>query len=67
MQTFGDPTSYDIMFGHDKCNYTKRTHLIFNYKGKSVLKKSDLAYKQENDGTSHVSRLELKPDKHRSS
>merc|ERR1712137_239416 len=60
--TFGDPTPYNIMFGPDKCGYTKRTHLIFNYKGKNVLKKSDLAYKQENDGTSHVYRLILKPD-----
>merc|ERR1712176_1152880 len=41
---------------------TKRTHLIFNYKGKNVLKKSDLSYKQENDGTSHVYRLIVKPD-----
>merc|ERR1712070_569209 len=61
-KTFGDPTPYNIMFGPDKCGYTKRTHLIFNYKGKNVLKKSDLAYKQENDGTSHVYRLVLKPD-----
>merc|ERR1712137_1462327 len=62
MGTFGDPTPYNIMFGPDKCGNTKRTHLIFNYKGKNVLKKSDLAYKQENDGTSHVYRLILKPD-----
>jgi len=41
LSTFGDPTSYNIMFGPDKCGYTKRTHLIFNYKGKNVLKKSD--------------------------
>jgi calreticulin len=61
-KAFGDPTPYNIMFGPDKCGYTKRTHLIFNYKGKNVLKKSDLAYKQENDGTSHVYRLVLKPD-----
>merc|ERR1712056_123511 len=40
----------------------KRTHLIFNYKGKNVLKKSDLAYKQEGEGTSHVYRLIVKPD-----
>merc|ERR1712066_761547 len=33
-----------------------------NYKGKNVLKKADLAYKQENDGTSHVYRLTVKPD-----
>merc|ERR1711865_1252502 len=60
--TFGDPTVYNIMFGPDKCGYTKRTHLIFNYKGKNVLKKSDLSYKQEGEGTSHVYRMVLKPD-----
>merc|ERR1719465_248684 len=60
--TFGDPTPYNIMFGPDKCGYTKRTHLIFQYKGKNVLKKSDLAYKQEGEGTSHLYRLTLKPD-----
>merc|ERR1712226_1569369 len=38
------------------------THLIFNYKGKNVLKKSDLSYKQEGEGTSHVYRMLLKPD-----
>merc|ERR1711920_893932 len=59
---FGDPTVYNIMFGPDKCGYTKRTHLIFNYKGKNVLKKSDLDYKQETDGTSHGYRMILKPD-----
>merc|ERR1711920_855363 len=59
---FGDPTVYNIMFGPDKCGYTKRTHLIFQYKGKHVLKKSDLEYKQEGEGTSHLYRLILKPD-----
>merc|ERR1719265_2203253 len=59
---FGDPTVYNIMFGPDKCGYTKRTHLIFNYKGKHVLKKTDLAYKQEGEGTSHLCRMLLKPD-----
>merc|ERR1712100_499178 len=58
----GDPTIYNIMFGPDKCGYTKRTHLIFQYKGKNVLKKSDLDYKQEGEGTSHLYRLILKPD-----
>merc|ERR1711971_821727 len=62
LTTFGDPTPYNIMFGPDKCGYTKRTHLIFNYDGKNVLKKSDLAYKQEGEGTSHVYRMHLKPD-----
>jgi len=59
---FGDPTPYSIMFGPDKCGYTKRTHLIFNYEGKNVLKKTDLAYKQDDEGTSHLYRLTLKPD-----
>merc|ERR1712242_553954 len=59
---FGDPTPYSIMFGPDKCGYTKRTHLIFTYKGKNVLKKSDLPYKQEGEGTSHLYRLVVKPD-----
>merc|ERR1712070_276675 len=59
---FGDPTVYNIMFGPDKCGYTKRTHLIFQYKGKNVLKKSDLAYKQEPDQVSHLYRMTLKPD-----
>jgi len=59
---FGDPTVYNIMFGPDKCGYTKRTHLIFNYKGTNVLKKADLDYKQEGEGTSHLYRMTLKPD-----
>merc|ERR1712072_1305597 len=50
------------MFGPDKCGYTKRTHLIFQYKGKNVLKKTDLDYKQENEGTSHLYTLIVKPD-----
>merc|ERR1719195_1202701 len=62
LSTFGDPTPYNIMFGPDKCGYTKRTHLIFNYQGKNVLKKSDLTYKQENEGTSHLYTMILKPD-----
>jgi len=62
LTTFGDPTPYNIMFGPDKCGYTKRTHLIFNYKGKNVLKQKDLPYKQEKEGTSHLYRLVVKPD-----
>merc|ERR1712193_57910 len=61
-KAFGDPTEYNIMFGPDKCGYTKRTHLIFNYKGKNVLKKSDLSYKQEGEGTSHLYRMILRKD-----
>merc|ERR1712014_180784 len=63
LATFGDPTAYNIMFGPDKCGYTKRTHLIFNYKDTNVLKKSDLSYKQgEDSGISHLYRMVLKPD-----
>merc|ERR1712151_1454675 len=61
-KAFGDPTEYNIMFGPDKCGYSKRTHLIFNYKGKNVLKKSDLDYKQDDQGISHLYRLTVKPD-----
>jgi len=61
-KSFGDPTAYNIMFGPDKCGYTKRTHLIFSYKGKNVLKKTDLTYKQEPEATSHLYRMILKPD-----
>merc|ERR1739848_672229 len=61
-KAFGDPTVYNIMFGPDKCGYNKRTHLIFNYKGKNVLKKSDLSYKQDGEGLSHLYTLVVKPD-----
>merc|ERR1719399_1281035 len=61
-KAFGDPTPYNVMFGPDKCGYNKRTHLIFSYKGKNVLKKTDLAYKQEGEGTSHLYTMILKPD-----
>ena len=30
------PTPYNIMFGSDKCGYTKMTHLIFNFKGRNI-------------------------------
>jgi len=59
---FGDPTPYNIMFGPDQCNADKRTHLIFSFKGENVLKKSELPYKQEGEGVSHLYRLVLKPD-----
>merc|ERR1711879_392790 len=61
-KAFADPTVYIIMFGPGKCGYSKRTHLIFNYQGKNVLKKTDLAYKQEGEGKSHLYRMLLKPD-----
>jgi len=62
LSTFGDPTAYSIMFGPDECGSSKRTHLIFNYDGKNVLKKTDLPYKQDSPGVSHLYRLTLRPD-----
>lgn len=50
------------MFGPDQCNADKRTHLIFTYNGKNYLKKSELPFKQEGEGLSHLYRLVLKPD-----
>jgi calreticulin len=61
-EQFGDPTAYNIMFGPDKCGSKKRTHLIFSYKGKNVLKTADLPYKQDKDKLSNLYRLVLKPD-----
>jgi len=62
LTTFGEPTPYNVMFGPDQCNADKRTHLIFSYKGKNFLKKSELPYKQEGQGISHLYRVVLKPD-----
>merc|ERR550537_1599227 len=62
LTTFGDPTPYNIMFGPDQCNANKRTHLIFSYGGKNFLKKTELPFKQEGEGMSHLYRLVLKPD-----
>ena len=58
----GDPTPSNLMFGPDKCGSTKSTQLLLNHKGKNILKKSDLAYMPENDGSSLVNKLVVKPD-----
>jgi len=58
---FGDPTPYNIMFGPDKCGYTKKTHVIFNYNGKNVEKKTPLDYKQE-VGVTQLYRLTVDND-----
>jgi len=61
-EMFGEPTPYNIMFGPDRCGTTKRTHLIFTYKGKNILKKHDMDYKQLHVGMTHLYRMILKPD-----
>jgi len=58
--SFGGDTEYGIMFGPDICGYTKRTHLIFNYKGKNLLKKDEI--KCESDTAAHLYTLIVKPD-----
>lgn len=58
---FGEDTVYNIMFGPDQCGNKRRTHLIFNYRGKNHLKRDNLSFKQFTT-LSHLNRLVLKPD-----
>jgi len=59
-QYHGD-SAYNIMFGPDVCgSSTKRTHLIFTYKGKNHLIKKDI--RTENDDFTHVYTLILHAD-----
>jgi len=52
---------YNIMFGPDICgSSTKRTHLIFTYKGKNHLIKKEI--RAENDDLTHVYTLILNSD-----
>merc|ERR1712078_934866 len=57
---FHGETPYNVMFGPDICGMTKRTHLIFNYKEKNLLKDKDL--RTESDELTHVYTLTVKPD-----
>jgi calreticulin len=57
---FNGDTPYAIMFGPDICGGTKRTHVIFTYKGKNHLIKNDIPC--EHDTFSHVYTLIVKPD-----
>ena len=57
---FNGDTPYAIMFGPDICGSTKRTHVIFTYKGKNHLIKNDVPC--ESDTFSHVYTLIVHPD-----
>jgi len=57
---FHGESVYNIMFGPDICGMTKRTHLIFNYKEKNLLKEKDL--RTESDELTHIYTLVVKPD-----
>merc|ERR1719324_2022258 len=59
-KAFHGETKYNIMFGPDICGMTKRTHLIFNYKEKNLLKDKDM--RTESDELTHVYTLVVKPD-----
>ncbi len=48
------------MFGPDICGHTKRTHLIFNYKEKNHLRKTDI--RTESDSNTHLYTLIVHPD-----
>merc|ERR1711966_601470 len=59
-KAFHGETKYNIMFGPDICGMTKRTHLIFNYNDKNLLKDKDL--RTESDELTHIYTLIVKPD-----
>jgi len=48
------------MFGPDKCGYTNKVHVIFNYKGQNLLWKKEPRY--PDDKLTHVYTLVVKPD-----
>merc|ERR1711959_515779 len=58
---FQGDSEYNIMFGPDICgSSTKKTHVIFNYKGKNLDKKKEV--RAESDTLSHLYTLIVKPD-----
>merc|ERR1719178_641721 len=60
-ESFEGESKYNIMFGPDICgSSTKKTHVIFNYKGKNLDKKKEV--KAEKDTLSHLYTLIVKPD-----
>jgi calreticulin len=60
-KTFNGDTPYNVMFGPDICgSSTRKTHLIFNYKGKNHLINKEI--KCETDQFTHLYTLILNPD-----
>ncbi len=58
---FGGETPYAIMFGPDICGTsTRKTHVIFTYKGKNLLTKKNV--RMESDRLSHRYTLIVRPD-----
>jgi calreticulin len=60
-EKFEGSSEYNIMFGPDICgSSTKKTHVIFQYKGKNLDKKKEV--RAESDTLSHLYTLIVKPD-----
>merc|ERR1711912_155316 len=60
-EKFNGDSEYNIMFGPDICgSSTKKTHVIFNYKGKNLDKKKEV--RCESDTLSHLYTLIVKSD-----
>merc|ERR1711959_704624 len=60
-EKFNGDSEYNIMFGPDICgSATKKTHVIFNYKGKNLDKKKEV--RAESDTLSHLYTLIVNSD-----
>jgi calreticulin len=57
---FNGESEYWMMFGPDICGYSKKIHLIFNYKGQNLLWKKEP--RCEDDKFTHVYTVVVKPD-----
>jgi calreticulin len=57
---FDGETPYWMMFGPDRCGYTRKVHLIFNYKGKNLLWKKQPSF--PDDKLTHVYTVVVNPD-----
>jgi len=57
---FHGDTEYHMMFGPDICGYTKKVHLIFNYKGENLLWKKEP--RAPDDKLNHVYTVAVHPD-----
>jgi calreticulin len=57
---FQGESEYFLMFGPDKCGYTNKVHVIFNYKGKNLLWKKEPRF--PDDKLTHVYTLLVRPD-----
>lgn len=59
-EEFHGETEYFMMFGPDICGYTKKVHLIFNYKGENLLWKKEP--RAPDDKLNHVYTVAVHPD-----